>query len=213
LDEMLERSPDITYVANRRMVVDDRVATTTGITASMPMMLTLVEAIAGRDKADSVARDLGLANWDARHDSGEFALTRPFALTVLGNVMSFWRREQLGIELSDGIDEVSLALVAEAGSRTYRSRAITFNSTGPVETRNGVRVIPDRVAESWPEARLLTAAAGRRPARALDEALRAMESRYGSRTTSVVTMQLEYPRLRGDASRVSLTRDAMPGPG
>jgi hypothetical protein len=32
------------------------VATTTGITATMPMALTLIEAIAGRDKAEAVSR-------------------------------------------------------------------------------------------------------------------------------------------------------------
>ena len=56
------------YVEDRRLVVDDGVATTTGITASMPMSLTLIEAIAGRDKARAVGRDIGLADWDARHD-------------------------------------------------------------------------------------------------------------------------------------------------
>ena len=34
------------------MVADGSVVTTTGITASMPMMLTLIEAIAGRAKAE-----------------------------------------------------------------------------------------------------------------------------------------------------------------
>ena len=67
------------------MVVDQGVTTTTGITASMPVSLTLIEAIAGRDKAEAVARDLGLTHWDARHDSGAFQFTRPFALTAIGN--------------------------------------------------------------------------------------------------------------------------------
>src|SRR5438093_8060881 len=98
------------YVEDRRLVVDDGVATTTGISASMPMSLTLIEAIAGRDKAEAVGRDLGLAQWDTRHDSGAFQFTRPFALTAIRNTMAFWNREQLGIELAPGIDEVSLAL-------------------------------------------------------------------------------------------------------
>jgi transcriptional regulator GlxA family with amidase domain len=66
LDELLERSPSIDYVADRRMVFDGDVVTTTGITASMPMMLTLIEAIAGWAKAESVVHDLGLEEWDAR---------------------------------------------------------------------------------------------------------------------------------------------------
>ena len=76
------------YVADRRIVVDRGVATTTGITASMPMSLTLIEAIAGRDKAEAVARDLGLTSWDARHASGAFTFTRPFALTAIRNTLT-----------------------------------------------------------------------------------------------------------------------------
>jgi hypothetical protein len=95
----------------------------TGITASMPMALTLIEAIASRDKAEAVARDLGLTHWDARHDSKAFTLTRPFVLTVLGNRLAFWQHEQLGMALAPGGDEVSLALVADAWSHTYRSVA------------------------------------------------------------------------------------------
>jgi transcriptional regulator GlxA family with amidase domain len=161
----------------------------------MPMMLTLIEAIAGRDRADSVARDLGLSEWDARHVSSAFKLTRPFALTVMGNVLAFWRRELLGIELSPAIDEVSLALVADAWSRTYRSRAVTFAATaGAVETRNGLRIIPDQTATSWPRARELPAIGDRQPARALDEALHGIERRYGDRTAGIVAIQLEYTR-------------------
>jgi transcriptional regulator GlxA family with amidase domain len=58
LKELREEHPSIRYVADRRFVVDGGVATTTGITASMPMSLTLIEAIAGRGKAEMVARDL-----------------------------------------------------------------------------------------------------------------------------------------------------------
>jgi putative intracellular protease/amidase len=119
LKELREEHPSIRYVADRRFVVDGGVATTTGITASMPMSLTLIEAIAGRGKAEMVARDLGLMDWDARHDSGAFRFNRTFALTVMGNSLAFWNRERLGIALVRGVDEVSLALVTDAWSRTY----------------------------------------------------------------------------------------------
>jgi putative intracellular protease/amidase len=195
VDELRADHTSAVYVADRRFVVERGVATTTGITASMPMMLTLIEAIAGRDKAEAVAGDLGLAAWDARHDSGAFKLTRSFAMTVLRNVLAFWNRDELGIELSPGINEVSLALVADAWSRTYRSRAVTFaDSADTVETRNGVRIIPDKVTPDWPAEQLLPAFADRKPAEALDQALLAISARYGDRTADVVAIQLEYPR-------------------
>jgi hypothetical protein len=162
-------------------------------------------------------RGLGLSGWDARHDSSAFRLTRPFATTVLGNVLAFWNREQLGIKLTAGMDEVSLALVADAFSRTYRSRALTFAaSRDAMTTRNGARILPDAAAEGWQGERLPLAIADRPPARALDDALQAIERRYGARTADVVAMQLEYPgratpiRSMGIATRLSLTSVGAP---
>jgi hypothetical protein len=161
------------------------------------MSLTLIEAIAGRDKAEAVGRDLGLTHWDARHNSAAFQFTRPFALTAIRNTMAFWNREQLGIELSPGVDEVSLALVADAWSRTYRSRAVTFAGTeAATRTRSGLRILPQEVATSWPAERLLPVIGAVPPAKALDQALLGIEARYGAPTADFVAMQLEYPRQR-----------------
>jgi transcriptional regulator GlxA family with amidase domain len=194
LKELRDKHPAIHYVPDRRLVVDQGVATTTGVTASMPISLTLIEAIAGREKAEAVGRDIGLTHWDARHESGPFQLTRPFVLTVIGNTVAFWNWEQLGIEVTPGVDEVSLALVADAWSRTYRSSAATFSRTdGAQETRNGIRIVPDRIAANWPAEDLLPSIGDQKPARALDEALQGITARYGIRTTDLVAMQLEYP--------------------
>jgi transcriptional regulator GlxA family with amidase domain len=195
LGEMLREHPKLRYEPDRRIVVDDGTATTTGITASMPVALTLIEAIAGRSKAEAVAQELRLADWNSRHVSAAFTLTRPMALTTLVNVLAFWRHEEIGIALTPGVDEVSLALVADAWSRTYRSRAVTFAAGAqPVESRNGLRILPDRVATSWPDAQQFAALVERPPAQALDATLRAIAARYGGATADVVTMQLEYPR-------------------
>lgn len=195
LDGMLKKHPDIKYVPDRRMVADQGVLTTTGVSASMPVSLTLIEAIAGRDKAEAVARSIGLPHWDARHDSSAFRFNRPFALTAMRNRLAFWNHEQLGMELQPWVDEVSLALVADAWSRTFRSRVVTFASTADARrTRNGLLVVPDEVATTWPAERQLPAVGDRPPAKALDEGLLAIEDRYGTATANFVAMQLEYPR-------------------
>ncbi|MFB6450670.1 DJ-1/PfpI family protein [Bradyrhizobium tunisiense] len=191
----LQKHSAIRYVPDRRLVIDRGVATTTGITASMPMALTLVEAIAGRAKAEAVAQEIGLSQWDARHRSEAFQFTRPFALTAIAGTLAFWNREQLGIALTSGIDEVSLALVTDAWSRTYRSRALTFAATAEARaSRGGLRILPDKVASDWPAKQTLPAAVDLPPARALDQTLHAIDARYGSRTADFVAMQLEYPR-------------------
>lgn len=195
LRELLERSPSIDYTVDRRFVADKGIVTTTGITASMPMMLTLIEAIAGREKAEAVARDIGVEAWDMRHASGAFKLTRPFATTVLANRMAFWSRDTWGIALRPGADEASLALVADAWSRTYRSHAVTFaESSSAITTANGVRVLPDRVDGGWPEERAASIFPDQPPADALDRTLDRIADHYGEATTRVVAMQLEYPR-------------------
>ena len=194
-DELQEENPTAVYVADRRLVVDRSVATTTGISASMPMSLTLIEAIAGRSKAESVAADLGLAEWDTRHDSAAFKFSRPFALTAIGNSVAFWNRETLGLHVAPGIDEVSLALVADAWSRTYRSRAVTLaTAADPVATRSGLRIVPDQAGATWPEERRVPGFSDRRPAQALDDTLLSIASRYGTRTADFVATQLEYPQ-------------------
>lgn len=194
LKELLGKHPSIVYVANRRVVADRGVATSTGISASMPMMLILIEAIAGRQKAEAVAADLAMPSWDIRHASRAFKQTRPFTTTVLGNVLAFWNREQVGLELRPGMDEVSLALVADAWSRTYRSRAVPFaSSLEAIDTRNRVRVIPETATSDWPAKRRIDTFPDQRPAQALDQALDAITESYGARTANVVAMQLEYP--------------------
>jgi len=195
LKDLLRSRSSIRYAADRRLVADRGIVTTTGITASMPMMLTLVEAIAGRDKAEAVARDLGLDHFDARHDSSAFRLSRPFAMTVLGNRLAIWSHDRFGIALAPGLDEVSLALVADAWSRTYRSQVeLLATSMGAVTTRSGVRLIPDRITAARSDERLLDEEVSKRPADALDSALQDIGARYGQATTRIVAMQLEYPQ-------------------
>ena len=194
LRDLLQRHPSVEYAADRRFVADGDVVTTTGITASMPMMLTLIEAIGGRAKAEAVALELGVEYWDARHASGAFKFTRDFATGVVGNTLAFWNRDELGLPLEQGMDEVSLALVADAWSRTYRSRAITYAEASEIVSASGIRILPDRNAGDWPAANVVSIFPGQPPADALDQTLEAIAVRYGGTTTDIVAMQLEYPR-------------------
>jgi hypothetical protein len=92
------------------------------------------------------------------------------------------------------MDEVSLALAADAWSRTYRSRAFTFSgSAEAVVTQNGARMLPDRVSTSWPDERLISIGE-LPPVQVFDDTLEAIEERYGTHTAYVVAMQHEYPK-------------------
>ena len=193
--ELRDKHPAIHYVADRRLVVDRGVG-------DDDRGHRIHADVAHLDRGHCRPRQGGgrrpgyrLGGVGRAPRSSAFQFTRPFALTAIRNTIAFWDREQLGIELTPGVDEVSLALVADAWSRTYRSRAVTFSRTdGAQQTRNGIRIVPDRVAASWPAEHLLPAIGDRQPARALDEALHGISARYGMRTADFVAMQLEYPR-------------------
>ena len=59
---------------------------TTGISASMPVALTLVEAIAGRERAEAVGRDIGVDELGCTsRQSARSVRTRPFAMTAIRN--------------------------------------------------------------------------------------------------------------------------------
>jgi transcriptional regulator GlxA family with amidase domain len=194
IDDMRESHPRIEYVPDRRFVVDQGVVTTTGISASMPMTLTLVEAIAGRDEAREVARDLGLESWDASHRSDSFALSREFAWQATLNKAQFWAHEKMNIELTPGMDGVSLALMADAWSRTFRSRVVTYAALpDAVETRFGMRIHPERAISGEMPPPWLEALDPDKPARVLEDALADIRNRYGRDTQSLVATQLEYP--------------------
>ncbi|MFC4277936.1 DJ-1/PfpI family protein [Achromobacter aloeverae] len=60
-ERLFETHPAVRRVDAARYVVDGRVVTTTGVSASVPVTLALIEAIAGRQRALAMARALGLA--------------------------------------------------------------------------------------------------------------------------------------------------------
>jgi putative intracellular protease/amidase len=193
-EDMAEANPTTRWVKDRRYVVDGRIVTTTGITASMPVSLALVEAIAGRERARAVADDFGVANWDARHDSSAFGFNRRMLAAAVGNKLAVWNRESFGLPATAGVDEVALAFTADAWSRTFRSTALTIaDRPGAIRMRHGLTLLPDRVAGDKAVDHVLPAPGAEQPAKALPSALASIRQRYGDATAAFVSVQLEYP--------------------
>lgn len=195
--EKLEKTfPDTRWLRNRRYLADGPVVTTTGVTASMPVSLALVEAIGGRARAQAVARAMGATGWDARHTSADFQLRSTHVLAAAANWLAFWSHEDIGIPVSNGTDEVALALAADAYARTYRTRVLGIApSADDVRTRGGLLLLPDQHATDPAAAGLpLKPLDGMSPVAALDAALRGIAGRYGPATAALVALQLEYPQ-------------------
>jgi putative intracellular protease/amidase len=185
------------WVNNTRYVVDGPVASSAGISAAQPMALAIVEAIAGHDVAAKLAGELGAEDWSATHDSDRFAnrhgaiLDAMVALQIKNRL--FHSMERVGIEIAPGVDEIALALMADAYSRTGRSQAFAL-SDAPVSTLHGLTILPARVGGAAPRVDfLLPAFDTTPPAHILDQALADIGTRYGRTTADDVASGFEYP--------------------
>ncbi len=195
VDDLRKADPSIRYVADRRYVVDRGVVTTTGVSASLPVALALVAAIGGRERADSLASELGVRRWGAAHETNEFRLGAGVIASYAMNFMAFWRHETVGMPVSDGVDEIALALASNAYEATHLAQVKTLaDSTQPIVMRQGLRLLPDGVAGDTHVGVMLEPLASNAPGYALDQALSDITARYGARTARIVRMELEYPQ-------------------
>jgi putative intracellular protease/amidase len=189
LDELRQSHPTAIYVPHRRYVIDKNIATTTGITASVPTMLALIESIGGRDKAQALATEFGVASWTPVHNSSLFGLNFSRGLSFILNKVAFWRDDHMRVDAVDGMDDIALAFAADAWSRTGH---ITVHAAapGPVKLRSGMTLLPDAGVE---DAAPLPLTPNLKPMEQLDRTLCEIGSRFGDARREWVMMELEYP--------------------
>ena len=193
IKQLQAEHPTMEWVRDRRYVVDRGVATSTGITASIPLMMTLVEAIGGRTEAEKLSMRLGVANRDARHSSSAFQLTFEHRKTFVRNKLAFWRHETIGIRLDDNVDEIALGLMVDANSRTELAKVVTVGGAGGfVQSRRGLRLRPDAPAAAAGTDTVLQLQSDE-PVRTLDRELVRIASRYDGPTAAFVALTMEYP--------------------
>ena len=196
----MQQYPGTHWVKNTRYVADGRVVSSAGISAAMPTSLALVEAIAGRARAAAVASELGVADWGTQHDSDAFqprlgVNIGGFAAT---NVTNHWfhSMQHIGVPVTAGVDEIALAITADAYSRTGRSHAVALaESKAPVTTRHGLVLLPDRMRDDTAPAldAVLPALQPEPSARVFDTVLASIADRYGRNTAFGVALDFEYP--------------------
>jgi len=193
--------PDTHWVKNVRYVADGRVVSSAGISAAMPTSLALVEAIAGHARAAAVAKELGVADWGTQHDSDAFQPRFGTNLTAFAatNYTNHWfhSMQRIGVPVTSGVDEIALAVTADAYSRTGRSQAYALAaSKDPVKTRHGLVLLPDRVLDDpTPLDDVLPAMQAAPSAHVFDTVLASIADRYGRKTAYGVALDFEYARL------------------
>jgi putative intracellular protease/amidase len=188
---LLERHPDAVYVPHRRYVVDGGVATSTGISASVPTMLALVEAIGGRAKAQALATELGVQSWGPQHDSTAFGLNFVRGAHWLFAKAAFWRNERRVFDVRHGTDDIALALAADAWTRSGHLRVDAASASGPVKLRSGLTLLAQ---PATPDTARLSLTAAVKPVEQLGQTLKEIEARYGAARREWAAVELEYPQ-------------------
>ena len=191
-DSVLERHPGAVYVPHERYVADHGIATTTGVTASMPAMLALVEAIGGRQRAQALAGELGVEAWTPAHDSSRFGLNASRAARYALARAAFWRHEDWRVDVHDGMDDIALAFAADAWSRTGHVR-VQAAAPDAVKLRSGV-VLAAQPLQDSPRMPLDPSL---KPVQQLERTLCEIDRRFGPARREWVMIELEYP---GDAN-------------
>ena len=205
INRLERKHPQTEWVRDRRYVADQNVITTTGVSASIPVSIALVEAIAGTAHAAELAASLGVEDWSTAHDSDVFGITAGRVLTLVRNGVAFWRRDEIEIGVEAGLDEITLALAADLWSRTYRSNVVSSSSSGePFRTRGGLRLVPDRAhGESGKPDRRFSPPDRALTGSAIDITLDGIADAYGRPTADLVALQIEHQWIqsRDDVER------------
>ena len=193
LDELEKAYPKTTWVRDRRWVQDGHIISTTGVSASVPTALALVEAIAGRQAADATAARLGAGDWSPRHRTAEFKIERSDYAVGMANLAAAWKHETVEAPLKEGVDEIALALQTDAWRRGMRAKVVVAGPS-PVRSRYGLTILPD--APHKDDAVVLTPPASGSAA-VLDWTLAEMTRRYGPETARLAWLGMEYGREDG----------------
>lgn len=188
--------PKVRWIDNRRYVADGTIVSSAGISAAIPTSLALVEAIAGRARAEAVAATIGAVEWSATHNSQRFhpRLGRNLTAFATTEYLNRWfhKTQNIGFPVSTGVDEVALALAADAYSRTGRNRAFAVAAAdAPVRTRYGLTLLPDHPAPGM--LTRTTAVPTAMSALVLDQVLADIARSYGKETAYGVALGFEYP--------------------
>lgn len=182
--------PEAIWVRDRRYVQDGSLISTTGVAASLPVSLALVEAIGGTAAARSVADRLGVRDWGATHRTADFRIGFGDYVRAAGALAAFWSHETVEAPVNEATDEIGLALRADAWGRGLRAKVVTTGAEdAPVRTRRGLIILPD--AKPADGGRYILpfadAPAGAQLKLTLDE----MTRRYGAHAARLAILGLE----------------------
>lgn len=190
LADLEKHYPRTTWVRDRRYLQDGAVISTTGVAASVPVSLALIEAAGGQAAAGATAARIGVRDWSAAHRTADFRLSKLDFARAAAAFVAPWTHETVEVPVTDGEDEISLALRADAWTRSYRTKVVVTNAHATqVRSAHGLTLVVD----DRPRSGRFVMPARRLPAVAqLDATLSDMGQRYGALAVRLAKVSMEY---------------------
>lgn len=197
LTNLRREFPETEWRDDRRYVFDERVVTTSGISASVPATFALLERIAGAEATSRYASSLGVTAWPAAHDGAAFSEATKVWDAAAGVRHPAVTPESAGLALPAQFDEARAALVMDAYSRTHRSNVVLHSGdAGEVRSRNGLVFKTNQDAREY---EIDGAVLQQSLAQTIDATLNQIERDYGVMTADHVALQLEFVRSRASS--------------
>lgn len=144
-DQVGKQHPAVHWIHNVRYVDDGPVVTSTNLAAGMDATMHVVDRFAGRAVAEDVARQIGYPTTRYLDDprwqpSGDYAAP---LVPILANAAFRWGMEDLGLVLSDSVDELSLASLVDPYTASLAARVHTLApERAPVRSQHGLYFVP-----------------------------------------------------------------------
>ena len=200
LEDLQRSHRTTTWVRDQRYLQDGHIISTTGVSASLPVSVALVEAVGGRPAAQRVAARIGLQDWGTSHRTADYSIGRLDYARALYFFLAPWTHESLELPVADGEDEVALALRADAWTRSFQTRiVITTGGRPAVRSRHGLGILPDDRSRG----RALAPAHAGTAVAQLDATLGDMSHRYGPFAARLAKLSMEYEPAPASARRSS----------
>jgi transcriptional regulator GlxA family with amidase domain len=190
LRDLEKTYPRTTWVRDRRYVQDGRIISTTGVSASIPVSLAVVEAVGGRAAAQAAAERIGVSDWSPAHRTADFHVSKLDFARAAAALLARWTHETVEIPIADGQDEIALALRADAWARSYKTKVATTSAQrAEVRSRHGLAIVPD----DQPQTGRYVIPTRPGPATAqLRATLADMDHRYGALSVRLAKLGMEY---------------------
>jgi transcriptional regulator GlxA family with amidase domain len=144
MDRTAQAHPLVQWVSGVRYVDDGSVITSTNLASGVDATLHAVSRLAGRSVAVDVARQLGYTHTSYLDDpTFQAPNLGAFPLPLIENEMFEWRKEQLGVLLSDGVSEMALAALLDPYTSSMTAKNYVFAPTrAVVRSRDGLTLSP-----------------------------------------------------------------------